>query len=372
MTVIGIILVHCFLMILIFLVFFGIMYNVTAKEQNPVVDHLAVGPPMDENMPLDFHIFFLEKHLEKEICTPSVIVSVLRVVNNQDLDVYKRNEILELAFTTCAENEEFKHAISLLSVEPELEWSLREKVLIYHQAKSVVCSHPIVEYLLESFSQEINWHIREAIVDILSESQEDCAQRVISFFSEFVMRDSEEMSTDLVDFRQRKIHLILWSLVRLGMQHGGHPSVVAELKEMAMKYDMNVYFRVSAVEALQDLSLYFEISAQALYEIVRDNKRVPQSDFITYDQRIRDANDVKVRDQAFLALLELLEEDYNDFFSFLSKKPSAEQIYRSKVFEDQPLPAEHLDLYARPALIKLVQDTSVEQQYRDRARFILQ
>lgn len=336
----------------------------------------------NESIHTDFQIFFLKKYLEQEICKPSVIVSVLRAVNNQDLNIYKRSEILELSFTACQKNDEFKdefkHAMSLLAVEPELEWSLKEKVLIYHQKNSVVCcsdSDPVVEHLIESFSQEINWHIREAIVDILSESPQGCARKVISFFSEFVMQDLAQISTptELVDFRQRKIQLILWSLVRIGMKYE-HPFVVSELKKMAMKYNMNVYFRVRAVEALQDLSLYFDIAAQALYEIVRDNKRTHESedDFITYDQTIRDENDTKIRDQAFLVLVELLEENYSDFFSFLSKTSNLEQqIYRSKVFQDQSLP-DSLDLYARPALVTLAQDTKVEQKYRDKAQEILQ
>ncbi len=327
---------------------------------------------VDKDIPPGFQVLFLQEHLRKNICSSSVVKSILKVVSDQNIDLRVRDEVLELSFISCKENEEFKHIVSLLSLEPDLEWFLKEKVLLYHHQNNVVCSQKVLDHLLEYFSQPTTWHIRTAIVSVLSESPKGCDQQVISFFSEFVHQDSDGMQMELLDFRQSKIQSILWSLVRLAVRHN-NPSVVTELHGMAMKYDMNVYFRIRAVETLQALSFYFDTAAEALYEIVRDNKRIQRSDFVTYHQMIRDRNDKMVRDRAFLSLEELLSQDKSKFFSFLFVQTEAldsDQLYPRKVFSDQTLP-ESLDIYARPVLIKLVQDSRVDTEYRDRAREVL-
>ena len=314
-----------------------------------------------------FRLFLLKKFLEEGVCKQSVSLTTTDVVKEHTLDVRDRTEVLDLFFETCHQHDEFESVMTSLVVEPKLEWSLKEKILLSHDLDySRVCSEIVLDHLLISFFENKDWHIRNAIIWMLSDVQGECDSKIISFFSDFVQQSSEEMSIELLDFRQTMIQSILWSLVRLGFRNQNE-NIVSELKKMAMKYDMNLYFRIRAVEALQDLTIYFDSAAQALYEIVRDNKRLLRSDFVTYEQKIRDEQDTKVRDSAFISLVELLTADQSVFLAFLfvhKEELDSDQLYRRKAFVDQPIP-DHLDIYAKPALVKLSSDEKVDKKYHE-------
>ena len=324
---------------------------------------------MAQDMPMEFRLFFIKENLIKNICKESIVSASLDAIKNNNLEMRIRDEILTLFFKFCSSNEDFKHRVVSLAVEPDLTWPLQEKaLLLFNQNQSNSCfdSDTVVDYLLQLFSQDIGWHIRNAVIWVLADIKKGCDQKIISFFSHFVQQSPEATPIELLDFRQRMIQSILWSLVRLGVSNKNE-SVVVELKAIAMKYDINVYFRIRVIEALQDLSLYFDSAAVALYEIVRDNKRIARSAFVTYDQSIRDEKDKKVRNSAFGALMELLEKEKPEFLSFLfvhRERLDADQLYRRKAFANQIIPQD-IDIYARLALERLIGDLKVEAEYRD-------
>ena len=320
---------------------------------------------VDNSVPVEFRVFLLKKYLVQEVCTPPVVLATMDIVKNNGQDVREREKVLNLFFGVCNQSDDFENAMTSLAVEPKLEWSLKEKIILSHDSDyKRICSDTVLNHLKLFFSDNMDWHVRNAVIWILADVKGGCNNKIISFFSGFVQQSSEEMSIELLDFRQTMIQSILWSLVRLGFRTQNE-NIVSELKNMAMKYDMNLYFRIRAVEALQDLSIYFDSAAQALYEIVRDNKRIPQSNFVTYEQRIRDEQDTKVRDSAFIALVELLTNHTSAFLPFFSmhqEEIDSDQLYRRKAFFNQPMPV-HLDTYVRPVLNQLRNDGKVDQKY---------
>jgi hypothetical protein len=320
---------------------------------------------VSDGLPVKFRVFLLRKYLEQEVCTQPVVSATMDIVKNNKQDIREREKILNLFFGVCNQNGDFENAMTSLAVEPKLEWFLKEKIILSHDSDyKRICSDTVLNHLKLFFSNNMDWHVRNAVIWILADVKGDCDDKIISFFSGFVQQSSEGMSIELLDFRQTMIQSILWSLVRLGVRTQNE-NIVSELKNMAMKYDMNLYFRIRAVEALQDLSVYFNSAAQALYEVVRDNKRTPQSNFVTYEQRIRDEQDTKVRDSAFIALVELLTNHTSAFLSFFSvhqEEIDSDQLYRRKAFSNQPKPA-RLDTHARPVLDQLRNDETVDQKY---------
>lgn len=332
-----------------------------------------------EDIPMDFRLFLLREYLKKNICKKPITSATIKIVKNK-LDIRIRYELLDLFFKNCNKHADFENAVTSLVIEPNLEWSLKERILLSHdQSQSRICSDTVLDHLLSFFSIKTNWHVRNAVIWMLSNVKAGCSGKVVTFFSDLVQKSSDGMLIELLDFRQTMVQSILWSLVRSGLINKDE-HVVSELKKMAMKHDMNIYFRIRSIEALQDLSLYLGSAAQALYEIVRDNKRIPRSDFVTYDQKIRDEQDTKVRDSAFMSLVELLTENRSDFLSFLfvhREDLDSDQLYRRKAFIGQPI-AGNLDVYARPALISLRDDEKIDTEiggqstnYREYATHIL-
>ena len=339
------------------------------SSNNPIVkevEHIL----MSTKAPIDTQVLFLKKYLTNNICSSTIISSSERLVKDSNLSIPIRSEILQLFFQVCNEHEIFQQTVISLATEPSLEWTLKSQAILQYN-KINTCSDTLTDHLLWFFYENPNWHIRDTVIWTLSQTEGRCARKVITFLSNFVKEDKEKIEMELLEFRQIHIQSILWTLVHLGVNN---PYVVNELKAMVMKYDMNNYFRIRSVEALQDLSLYLEPAAQALYEIVRDNKRVSDSDFVTYDQKIRDDNDTEVRNSAFLALVELVEKERAEFLSFLfihRERLDADQLYRKKAFSNHDIP-DALDLYARPALIRLSQDNKINKQYRDYAITVLE
>lgn len=324
----------------------------------------------NKNIAIDFQELFLKEYLTNNICNPAVITSSKQLIKNSNLNMSTRIEILQSFFKVCSEYDNFQETVVSLAIEPSLEWALKEKALLQAN-KSNTCSNEIIDHLLWFFYEDLNWHIRDAVIWILTQTERECSQKIVTFFSDFVQKNMKELRSELLEFRQIKIQSVLWALVHLGINN---PLAVNELKKMAMKHDMNNYFRIRAVEALQDLSLYLEPAAQALYEIARDNRRITQSDFVTYDQQIRDDRDTEVRDSACLALTELVEKERTDFLSFLfihRERLDAEQLYRKKAFSNQTIPV-NLDIYAHPTLVTLTQDEKVDQQCRNHAMTVLE
>ena len=340
------------------------------SSNNPLVNNIE-HILMSENTYIDTQVLFLKEYLTNNICRPIVISSSKRLVTNLNLNIRLRSEILQLFLQVCKKHEDFQQIIISLAIEPLLEWSLKNQIILQHN-KTNICSHTLTDHLLRFFYKNPNWHIRDTVIWILSQTNGECAEKVVTFFSTFVKEDKEKIEMELLEFRQIHIQSILWALVHLGINNNPN-IVVSELKAMTMKYDMNTYFRIRAVEALQDLSLYLEPAAQALYEVVRDNKRISDSDFVTYDQNIRDNNDTEVRNRAFLSLVELIEKEKAEFLPFFSvhnTKWETDQLYRKKALSNHDIP-NVLDLYARPALTQLSQDNKVDKQYRDYASDLL-
>ena len=324
---------------------------------------------------------FLAAHLRKNICNDFVVSVIPKVVKNSTLDIRDRSKLLGSFLSSCNTHKDFITVSLSFVTEENLEWPLKEKVFLSNPY--FVCTS--IDHLLSLFFENKRLHIRDDIIWILADiGTEDCDQdTVVSFFIDLIERDPDQMSADLSEFRETMIRSPLWALVRIGIKNKNE-DVVVKLKVVAMNYNLSPYFRARAVEALQDLSIYFESAARSLYEIIRDNKRVVvTSDFLTEAQRIRDEEDAQIRYSAFVALEELLGFDRSeklvitrkDFLPFLysgyEEKPDSDEVYRQKAFAGLQVPG-LLDIYARPALIGMVNDSQVEEPYRTEAAVLLQ
>ena len=353
------------------LVFDQLVSYISNKNINLYKAFLSTGSNND--LLMEFRIFFIQEVLEQGICEKSVIQSSLMIIKDDHLELQTRDEILELFFAACNIQEGFEDAVTALAVDSDLEWALKIKaVQRSNRVSSASCFNTIVHHLLSFFSRETRWHIRDAAVWTLADTPKGCDGEIISHFFQFVQDSSDHIGTELLDFRHAKIKSIIWSLVRLGIRNENN-EVVSHLKSMAMNYKMNVYFRVMAVEALRDLSIYVNSAAQALYEIVRDNKRregSSQSGFITDDQEARDRSDKEVTHRALDVLAELLTAKQEKFFSFRTGSLDYGELYRRKAFDGQTIP-EELDAYIRPVLGRLIKDERVDHIYRDWARKVL-
>ena len=326
-------------------------------------------------------------------CDRALISDGQAVISNRYLNIREREKILDLFFTICKSHPDFinKTVVSWV-MDLDIEWYLREKMLLFHNEQSKECSEKMTNHLLRFFFS-MPRHIRRSLIWLLTdvkprnldqllkytiettEAREQeissgisniCDQKIIAFLSRFVQKDSQDMPLELRDFRQYNIQSVLYALARMTVKTGD-PAVVSELKAIAMNQDINIYFRVSAVEVLQDLSLYFDSSAQALYDIVRDNKKVSQSGFITRDQKVRDHEDEdrQVSYRAFSSLRELSEKEPEEFFRFLftyRKNRDDSHLYRKRFFSGLPLP-EELDKYSLPVLTALSRDSKTASEY---------
>ncbi len=342
----------------------------------------------------------LTTELKKNKCTDSHISSVTDVVLNNNLDIRDKGEMLLSFFTACKNHRNFMEKMAFLAMQEEIHWYIKEKILLFYLNNTDACSHQITEHLLNFFLAPTTNHIRNSIIWILSKTKKNCDREVISFFSDFIQKDSSGLMLELSDFRQYNIQSILYALVYIAIKNQ-NPLVFSELKMIAMNHNINVYFRVRAVESLQDLSIYFQLPAQILYTIIKHKRQIAQSNFINWEERkIRDQNR-EVSDSAFNVLMELVETDPFKFFSFLlnsNESRNFDHFYRRKVFSSDQLrlpdtldqlrlpdtldqlrlPGTYtlsgqlrlpgtLDHYARPILEKLSKDPGVDQRYRKTA-----
>ena len=330
-------------------------------------------------------LFFLSAHLKKNLCNDFVLSTITKTVKSYTVDIRDRIKLLESFLNSCSAHKDFRTTSFALIEEKDLEWPLKEKVFL--SDSSFVCEG--IQHLLSLFFENERLHIRDDIIWVLADIGTECDQNtVISFFIDLIEKDPDQMSTDLSEFRETMIRSPLWALVRIGIKNQ-NKDVITKLKAIALNYNLSPYFRARAVEALQDLSIYFDSAARSLYEIIRDNKRVATSQvdadhFVTETQRIRDEEDAQIRYSAFLALEELLgfsrllEEEImtrRDFLPFLypgyEERPDSDEIYRHKAFAGLQVP-DLLNTYARPAMEELANDVEVEEYYRTEAAALLQ
>ena len=326
-------------------------------------------------------MFFLSSHLNKNICNDFVVSTITKAVKSYTIDIRDRRKLLESFLNSCRAHKNFRVISFSLIEEKDLEWPLKEKVFL--SDPYFVCAG--MSHLFSLFFENQRLHIRDDIVWVLADIDKDCDQdHVVSFFIELIERDPDQMSADLLEFRETMIRSPLWALVRIGIKNQ-NVNVITNLKAIAMNYNFSPYFRARAVEALQDLSIYFGPAAHSLYEIVRDNKRVATSSgFVTEVQRIREEEDAQIRYSAFVALEEILGFDRREgavvvtrrsFLPFLypgyEERPDSDEIYRQRAFAGLQVP-HLLDAYAHPVMAGLVNDQGVEEYYRTEAAALLQ
>lgn len=330
-------------------------------------------------------LFFLSAHLKKNLCNDFVLSTIAKTVKGYTIDIRDRMKLLESFLKSCNTHTKFRATVFSFIEEKELEWPLKERIFL--SQPYFVCEG--IDHLLAFFFENKRLHIRDDVIWVLADIDKECDQeRAISFFTELIERGPDQMSADLLEFRETMIRSPLWALVRIGIKNQNQ-LVIIKLKAIAMNYNLSPYFRARAVEALQDLSIYFDSAARSLYEIVRNNKRVATSrvstdNFVTEAQRIRDEEDAQIRYSAFVALEVLLGFNRLEeievvtrrvFLPFLypgyAERPDADEIYRQKAFNGLQVP-DLLDTYARPVIEELVNDIEVEEYYRTEAAALLQ
>ena len=316
----------------------------------------------------------VEDNLKQDLCDDSAMELALKTIQNTQLEMNKRKGALKIFFNTCQNHKQFLQTVREVALDPQLEWRLKEQALLFHQMHNKNCSNELVTHLLNMFPMPLLWSIRDAMIWVLSETKKGCDQKIIQFFARFIQEPAVRLSSELVDFRQQKIQSLIWALVRLGIKNE-NLSVVEELKKIAIKQGMNVYFRVRAVEALQDLSFYLESASWTLYEIIKNiNKRVPSNEItLTYTQRIQYKKDTEVRDSAFSSLVDLIKKERQELLYFLlvaKEQLPDEELYRRKGFFKLPLPKYNFSASARTALTALIEDKTTQEYLQYALLFI--
>ena len=334
--------------------------------------------------------------LEQKNCEDSVTMRSFQVIRNSTLDIREREEVFNLTLKFCSEEEDFIQKVTALALEIDLEWFLKKQAILFLQNQQI-CSDEVTDHLLQIlYSPKRSWHIRNSVLWVLSDTPKECDQKVISSLSELVhsypfqgtflaidilkefqymdMDSIPKISNEMNAFQTNNIRSVLWSLVRLGIRNN-NINVVVELKKTAIRADMNTYYRILAVEALQDLSLYLDSAAKALYELVRDSKiHLDLTNYSynydyykillqvnKYDQGLQEKEDVKIRNRAFQALIELVKGDVDLSFLFrvLGSGYTDSEWPRRNAMSDQAIPKD-VGLYARPVLTHLLSDPRVE------------
>ena len=310
-----------------------------------------------------------EDNLKKDLCDNSTMNLAIQTVQDKTLEMNKRVGALNLFFENCQNHKQFLSIVKEVALDSQLEWRIKEQALLFHQVHNQNCSNDLVKHLLNIFPTPLLWSVRDAMIWVLSETKKGCDEEIIKFFAGFIQEPAVRLASELVDFRQEKIQSLIWALVRLGIKNE-NLSVVEELKKIAMKSDMNLYFRIRAVEALQDLSFYLDSASWTLYEIIRDiNKRVPSN-----SQRIQYQKDTEVRDSAFSSLLDLIQKERQELLYFLlipKEQLPDEELYRRKGFSQLPLPKYKLSTSPRTALNALIEDKTTPKEYRQYALLVV-
>ena len=349
------------------LLFSGMAWSTTVDLSSTTVDLSSTNNKASTNP-------VVEDNLEQDLCDDLAMDLALKTVQNTQLEMNKRVGALQLFFENCQNHKKFLQTVRAVALDPQLEWRIKEQALLFHQVHNKKCSNELVTHLLNIFPTPLLWSIRDAMIWVLSETKQGCDEEIIRFFARFIQEPAIHLSSELVDFRQEKIQSLIWALVRLGIKNE-NLSVVEELKKIAIRPGMNLYFRVRAVEALQDLSFYLESATWTLYEIIKGiNKRIP-SNGVTYDaQRIQYEKDTEVRDSAFSSLLDLIQKERQELLYFLlipKEQLPDEELYRRKGFSQLPLPKYKLSASARTALTALIEDKTTPKEYRQHALLVV-
>jgi len=257
-------------------------------------------------------------------------------------------------------------------MEQEAEWFLKEIALSYIDEQTF-CKENLQNYLFDLLMIERqDWHIRESVIWVLSGTPAECAESVIQFFVEFIQKDQDqlEFTMEMLLFRETMIYELFWALVRLGVNN--QSNIISEqLQDIAMNENLNEYFRTLAIRALQDMSVFYNIAAQSLYEIVRDSVKTKKANgFETYYESIINEKNKKIRELAFSALVEVM----NGRSELLRAKalPGASElaVYRQKALAQQTLPQD-VTQHVKIALQNIINNPQINEDYKKRANQVL-
>ena len=294
-----------------------------------------------------------------------------------DTDVLSKSDIRERIdtlynFAQSCPTEQVDPVLEQVVLTPTAEWPLKETALAQMSEQSF-CKENLQKSLLEFIKlEQEDWHVRESVIWILSDTPAQCEESVIRFFTEFIQQKQPDLTMELVLFRQQMIYNLFWSLVRLGVNNQNEV-VSVKLKEIVMNEDLNVHFRIVAVQALQDMSVFYEAAAQALYEIVRDSVTDKKSNgFETYYESIRNKINQRIQINAFAALVQIIHEEarFLDFVSRRMENVKKHDRLRWKALRQKDIP-EDITKYIRIALQNISTDPNIDESYIDHASRVL-
>ena len=275
-------------------------------------------------------------------------------------------------FAQSCPREQVEPVLEQVVLTPTAEWPLKE-IALDQMSEQGLCKENLQNYLLEFIKlEQEDWHVREAIIWILSNTPVKCDTSVIQFFAEFIQQEQPNLNMEVVLFRQQMIHNLFWGLVRLGVNNQ-NALVSRELKEITMNENLNVYFRVVAIQALQDISIFHEDAAQALYEIVRDSVTTEKSNgFETYYESIRNEKNQRIQVNAFASLVQVMREgvEFLDFVSRRMENVKKHDRLRWKALRQKDIP-EDITQYIRIALQEISVDPQIDEIYRTHANEVL-
>ena len=320
-----------------------------------------------------FYLFFIFP-----VFYTSFVVADIECENfSLDEGVLGNNNIRErintlYTFAQSCPEEQVESVLEQVVLTPTAEWPLKEMALD-QMSEQGLCKENLQNYLLNFIKLErVDWHVREAVIWILSNTPAQCDTSVIQFFAEFIQQEQPNLKMEVVLFRQQMIHNLFWGLVRLGVNNQ-NALVSRELKEITMNENLNVYFRIVAIQALQDISIFHEDAAQALYEIVRDSVTTKKStEFETYYESIRNEKNQQIQVNAFASLVQVMQEgvEFLDFVSRRMENVKEKNWSRWKAFKHQDIP-EDITQYIRIALQDISVDPQIDKVYRTHANKVL-
>ena len=289
---------------------------------------------------------------------------------SDNVDIRERTNKLNVFVQSCP-REKVDSVLKQIVLIPTVEWFLK-KTALDQMSEQNFCEESVQNYLLNTIRKETgDWHTRESVIWFLSNTPTECDTPIVQFFVEFIQQEQPDLTMEVALFRQQIINNLFWALVRLGIK-SSDDFVSKQLKNIAMNEDLNVHFRITAVSALQDMSVFRAEPAQALYEVVRDSVVKTSNGFETYFESIRNEKNQRVQLNAFAGLVEVMRGN-NSFFSFLLKR--VEDIeepdrIRWEALNQQDIP-DDIAQYVRVVLEEISIDPKVHEVYRDYAKDLL-
>ena len=125
-----------------------------------------------------------EKQLSHR-CDDLLIAAGQEHISDIKSNIYNRDKILNLFFTYCKNYPGFidQQLVSWVR-DLNIEWFLKEKMVLFYNEHSKKCSQKMTDYLLDFFYSNSDWHIRNSLIWLLTGVKPKSLNRLLNPYVE--------------------------------------------------------------------------------------------------------------------------------------------------------------------------------------------